>query len=171
MGRNNRHGRGRHGGWNSQNGQSGQNQGSRRDSRSQQSGREVKTHEPVFQRTVHESAEDQQKKDEAIRELKAREVVCPICGKVIEDMSSAIADKATGKPAHFDCILEQLGKAETLGENDRIAYIGQGRFAVLHYDNPRDQKSFKIIKTIDWESREQKLDWRDEMSGLFSQVL
>lgn len=164
MGRNNRHNHNRRN-WNNQNNQNNQNRNQ------QNGGREQKAREALFQRTIHENIEEQQKKDAAIRELKQREVVCPVCGKTIEDLTSAVSDKATGKPAHFDCILEQLNKSEALGENDKVTYIGQGRFAVLHFDNPRDLKSFKIIKTIEWESREKKLDWRDEMSGLFSQVL
>ncbi|MCK9169407.1 MAG: hypothetical protein M0P01_03260 [Treponema sp.] len=158
MGRNNRHSHNRRS-WNNQN-------------HNQQSVvREPKNNEPVFQRTIHENIEERQKKDAAIRALKMREVVCPICGKPIEDLTSAVSDKATGRPAHFDCILDQLNKSESLGVNDKITYIGQGRFAVLHFDNPRDLKSFKILKTIEWESREKKLDWREEMSGLYSQVL
>ncbi|MFA6857486.1 MAG: hypothetical protein WCR31_09775 [Treponema sp.] len=158
MGRSNRHGHNKRS-WNNQ-------------TRNQQNGnRESKVNEPVFQRTVYENIEEQQKKDAAIRALKLREVICPVCGKPIEDLTSAVSDRATGKPAHFDCILEQLNKSESLDVNDKITYIGQGRFAVLHFDNPRDLKSFKILKTIEWESREKKLDWREEMSGLFSQVL
>jgi len=168
MGRNNRHGHNRRN-WNNQN--QNQNQ-TRNQTRNQQNGvREQKPREPVFQRTVHENPEDQQRKDAAIRELKQRQLVCPVCGKPIDDLTSAVSDKTTGAPAHFDCILEQLTKSESLSENDKVTYIGQGRFAVLHFDNPRDLKSFRIVKTIEWESREKKFEWRDEMSGLFSQVL
>jgi hypothetical protein len=158
MGRSNRHGHNRRS-WNNQN-------------HNQQNGnKEAKVNEPVFQQTVYENIEEQQKKDAAIRALKLREVICPVCGKPIEDLTSAISDRVTGTPAHFDCILDQLNKSESLDVNDKITYIGQGRFAVLHFDNPRDLKSFKILKTIEWESREKKLDWREEMSGLFSQIL
>ena len=59
---------------------------------------------------------------------------------------------------------------EPIGENEKIAYIGQGRFAVLYYENPKDQKKFVIKKVIEWENREQKAEWRDELSGLYSQV-
>jgi hypothetical protein len=167
MGRNNRHGHNRRN-WNNQNSQNNQNN----QPRSQQTGsKEVRSHESVFQRTVHENIEEQQKKEAAIRALKLREVICPLCGKPIDELTSAISDRSTGKPAHFDCILEQLNKSESLGENDKVTYIGQGRFAVLHFDNPRDLKAFKILKTIEWEARDKKLDWRDEMSGLYSQVL
>ena len=71
---------------------------------------------------------------------------------------------------HFDCVLAQLKQNERVGENEKIAYIGQGRFAVLYYENPRDQKKFVIKKIIEWEDRDQKSEWRDELSGLYSQV-
>ena len=130
----------------------------------------TKLRDAAVQRHLYENIAAQKEKDEAIRELKQRRVVCPVCGKDIEDMASAVVDKASGKPAHFDCILDQLQKTETLGENEKIAYIGQGRFALLRYEDPRDVKSFKIIKTIEWEERDAKLPWRSELSGLYSQV-
>ena len=53
---------------------------------------------------------------------------------------------------------------------EKIAYIGQGRFGVLYYENPRDQRKFTIKKIIEWEDREKNSDWRDELSGLYSKV-
>ena len=100
----------------------------------------TKLRDAAVQRHLYENIAAQKEKDEAIRELKQRRVVCPVCGKDIEDMASAVVDKASGKPAHFDCILDQLQKTETLGENEKIAYIGQGRFALLRYEDPRDVK-------------------------------
>ena len=105
----------------------------------------TKLRDAAVQRHLYENIAAQKEKDEAIRHLKQRRVVCPLCGKDIEEMASAVVDKASGKPAHFDCILDQLQKTETLGENEKIAYIGQGRFALLRYEYPRDVKSFKII--------------------------
>ena len=90
-------------------------------------------------------------RESAIREFKARENICPACGKPIEDMSSAIADKASGQPMHF-------------------AYIGQGRFAVITRENPSDAKHFKIEKIIEWEDRNNPGAWRGEMAELFSKV-
>lgn len=109
-------------------------------------------------------------RESAIRDFKARQVVCPICEKPIEDLASAIADKASGKPAHFDCVLNKLTSAESLTANQRVAYIGQGRFAVLSYENPSDTKHFKIEKVIEWEDKNNPLDWRGEMAELYSKV-
>ncbi|MBP3710029.1 MAG: hypothetical protein J6I73_06480 [Treponema sp.] len=164
MGKNSRRGRNRHD-WKNQNAPVD------RPRSRQASSKDAKIKEAVFQRRLRENILEQQKRDEAIRALKTREVFCPICGRRIEDMSSAMADKTTGNPSHFECILEKVNKSESLGTNEKIAYIGQGRFAVLHYENPHDVRTFKIVKTIEWEPRDSEQAWRTEMSGLYSQVL
>jgi DNA repair exonuclease SbcCD ATPase subunit len=114
--------------------------------------------------------EDMQRDLESIKELKQREVTCPICGKSIDDLASALADKRTGEPVHFDCVLEELQKRETLGENQQVTYIGQGRFAVVHFPNMQDTRKFSIVKIIEWEEKDKKFDWRQEIAGMYSQV-
>lgn len=131
----------------------------------------VEPKKPEFHRTVFESAADIKKKEDAIRELRGREVACPVCGEKIIDIASAIADRQTGGPAHFECVIGKIQSAETLGENESVAYIGQGRFAVLRRANPSEPRSFKIVKTIEWEKRDAVVPWRAEISGVFSQVL
>jgi len=117
-----------------------------------------------------EVRQDMAEKEKAIRDFKAREVICPMCGQPIADLSSALADKTTGKPVHFDCVLAEIAKNEKLTENEKITYIGQGRFAVLLFENPRDMRHFKIERTIEWEERNKEFDWRSEIAGLYSQV-
>lgn len=123
-----------------------------------------------FNPANYEDEETNRERTKAIQELKARELVCPICGESITDIASCMNDKKTGKPVHFDCAFEQVSKEETLSENEKIAYIGQGRFGVLYYENPRDQRHFTIKKVIEWEDRDSKPEWRDEISGLYSKV-
>lgn len=123
-----------------------------------------------FDSSNYENAEAEKENKKAILEIKSRQIICPMCKTPVNDISSALADKITGKPIHFDCVLNQIKEKEIVGENEKIAYIGQGRFAILYYENPRDQKKFVIKKTIEWENREQKSEWRDELSGLYSQV-
>lgn len=126
--------------------------------------------QPKFQYVAKENPEATQKHYKAIQEFKEREVVCAVCGKPIFDMSSAIADKSTGNPVHFDCVMEKLSESEKVGQNEKICYIGQGRFGILYYENPRDVRHFTIKKIIDWEEKDKRSEWRNEMSGLFSQV-
>lgn len=164
----NRHGR-KHHNWNDS---KNQNNNKNRNSNGNQNF-DISSHSKTnskFHFVSHENIEAQQKRDKAIQELKAREIICPVCNERITDMASAMSDKNTGNPVHFECIMKQLESSETLGQNEKIAYIGQGRFAVLYYENMRDQRHFQIKKVIEMEDREKRSQWRDEMSGLYSQV-
>ncbi|MBP3416823.1 MAG: hypothetical protein IKK79_07225 [Spirochaetaceae bacterium] len=116
---------------------------------------------------VHEGM---QRNLESIKELKQREVVCSKCGKQIEDLSSALADKATGNPVHFDCVLDEIQRQVELEANQRVTYIGQGRFAVVHFPNIHDTRKFSIVRIIEWEEKDKKFDWRQEIAGMYSQV-
>ena len=107
---------------------------------------------------------------EAIRTFKMNTPECPLCGKPIVELGSALADKETGVPVHFDCVLDQLQKTENLSPDQKIVYIGQGRFGVLNYENPRDQRHFTIKKIIEWEDRDSQSEWRKEISELYSKV-
>ena len=109
-------------------------------------------------------------KRKAISELKTREVICKKCGHPILEIASALADKQSGSPIHFECAIKEIEASEKVGENEKIAYIGQGRFGVLSYDNIRDQKHFTIKKVIEWEVRDKKASWREEVSDLYSKV-
>lgn len=124
-----------------------------------------------FQRTVFENIEDLRKQEAAIAELKTREFLCPICGKRVEEIESAVTDKQSGLPAHFDCITNRLAEMEHLKDGENVVYIGQGTFAVMRYDNKDDPKMFHIVRKIEWENGGRDIPWRHEISSLFSQVL
>lgn len=138
--------------------------------KSEHQNKEQKAKQFQFNKAAYEDFEGEKQRLKAIQEIKAREIICPVCNQPINDISSAISDKASGKPAHFDCILNQIKAGETIGENEKVSYIGQGRFAVLYFENPRDQRHFTIKKIIDYEDKEHKAEWRDELSSLYSQV-
>lgn len=118
----------------------------------------------------YEDSSNYLEKQKAIQELKTREIICPKCNQAITDVASALNDKNSGKPVHFECALSEVEKSESIGQNEKIAYIGQGRFGVLFYENPRDQRHFTIKKIIEWEDREVKPEWRNEISELYSKV-
>ena len=123
-----------------------------------------------FNQSAYENEDTKKEKQKAILEIKSREVICAKCGQQITDISSALSDKKSGNPIHFECAIKEVESTEKVGENEKIAYIGQGRFGVLYYENPRDQRKFTIKKIIEWEDREKKSEWRDELSGLYSQI-
>lgn len=99
-----------------------------------------------------------------------RNFICARCSKPITDLSAALAEKETGEPIHFDCVLEFLKQQEPLKINEKLIYIGQGRFAVAYFENPHDLRHFSIRKIIEWEERDKKYDWRSEISSRYSQV-
>ncbi len=107
---------------------------------------------------------------EAIRLHKENIKTCEYCSRPIHELSSALVDKKSGGAIHFDCVLSKLNETEKLEENQKISYIGQGRFAVIYFENPHDLRKFTIVKTIEWENHDSKSDWRDEIAGLYSQV-
>jgi hypothetical protein len=93
---------------------------------------------------------------------------CPICGKPIKDVAAALSDRASGTPVHFDCILGRITEAEPREPGDVVGYIGAGRFAVLHYQNPQVPSSFRIKKIIEWESKENRAEWRSPIADHYS---
>lgn len=128
-------------------------------------------HKSLFRpsKSVMVSAEQIQEENDAIRVFKDQnKCVCPKCGQPVDDLTSAIPDKTTGEPMHFDCALDILSQSETLANGEKIVYIGQGRFGVVAFE--RDQKHFSIKKIIDWESKEQHAPWRNTLSELYSQI-
>ena len=168
----NRHSRNRHRNrnWNEQKKSNSENSFGNRNFQPNSYAKNTNSSQKQFQFVNHENPESLAQREQAIKELKSREIICPKCGKVINDMASAMSDKSSGTPIHFECAMEQVSAGESVGQNEKIAYIGQGRFAVLSYENIRDQRHFHIKKIIEWEGRDSKPEWRDEMSGLFSQV-
>ena len=130
-----------------------------------------KRQEPRRHSSNFSNQKEIQERENAIKEFKGKFPVCEICGQPITDIASAMSNKEGEKPVHFDCVLNKLIESEKPKQNEKLSYIGQGRFAVLDFENPRDSKHFKIKKIIEWEKREQdRGDWRNEMAGLYSQV-
>jgi len=94
--------------------------------------------------------------------------VCAICGRPIEDPASAIFDQAAGGEVHFDCAHAKIGERERLGPGEFIAYIGGGRAAVLHNDNPEAAKKFQIRKIIAVENPDERAGWRRVVADHYS---
>jgi hypothetical protein len=93
---------------------------------------------------------------------------CPWCGKQIIDITTAITDKDSGLPVHFDCVIERITKTEPLDANDSVCYIGGGRFGIIHYNNPPDTKNFVIKKVLECELKDTNTEWRRPFSEYFS---
>jgi hypothetical protein len=93
---------------------------------------------------------------------------CPWCGKPIKEIATAIADKESGQPIHFDCVLAKVAESVSLEANDSVCYIGGGRFGIVHYNNPPDTRDFTIKKILEWEVKDNCGEWRRPISEYFS---
>jgi hypothetical protein len=121
---------------------------------------------------------------------------CHWCGKPIRDISSAIADKDTGGPVHFDCVAARISFGEKLEKGDSVAYIGAGRFGIVSFgsagtspryspdgpsqdpgksenlsevqDNSLATRGFVIKKIIEWENKDKRAEWRSVICDHYS---
>jgi hypothetical protein len=93
---------------------------------------------------------------------------CSICEKPIKDIASAVADRSTGMPAHFDCIISQIAENEKIEKGDTVTYIGGGRFGVVHFANSHDTGNFRVKKIIEWEDKGNRAAWRQIVADHFS---
>jgi hypothetical protein len=93
---------------------------------------------------------------------------CSYCGRPIRDIAAAVDDKASGIPVHFDCIIKHLTETELIEKGGIIAYIGGGRFGVVHFGGSRDKPAFKILKIFEWEQKDSRAEWRKKVSDHYS---
>jgi len=86
---------------------------------------------------------------------------CPVCKNNVKNINTAIAFREDSKPAHFDCILDSIGKEEEVNPNEKVSYIGRGIFAIVKMEaRSRDSAGFKILKRIEYEDFEDPPVWR-----------
>lgn len=76
---------------------------------------------------------------------------CPFCGEPVRDPKTAILTPEAQKPAHFDCVLQELAKHEELQPGEKIAYLGKGTFGVVSYRPGPDGMPLLIRKRIAYE--------------------
>ncbi len=88
---------------------------------------------------------------------------CPICGKAVKSMLTAISVSDDMEPAHFDCVLKQLTERENLQKGEKITYIGNGNFAVIKMKQGGKGVPFTILKKIQFEEKDKKAEWRKKI--------
>ena len=91
---------------------------------------------------------------------------CPVCGKGVRDLLTALAYGDERKPAHFDCILKVIGEKEELLPREKLIYLGAGSFGIVKFRSSSGGSSprFAVRKRIQLEEKEEKLEWRREIS-------
>jgi hypothetical protein len=136
-------------------------EGQARESGQEQSGREGQR--PRDQRPL--------RPEEASRQEAARDMpACPLCGKPVYDLSTAIAtNRETSDPAHFDCVLERVAASESLASGEKLVYLGSGAFGVVEFKD-KNESLFTVKRRIQWEKEGEKKDWRKGLSSRISNL-
>lgn len=79
-------------------------------------------------------------------------VQCPICNKSINNMANSIKDLSTENHCHFECVVAELKKQVNVRQNQRIAYVGSGSFAVIEDTKEDGRNKFIIIQKLQYMS-------------------
>lgn len=93
-----------------------------------------------------------------------RQYTCALTKKPITNVLTAIAHPDSQEPVEFDAVVQRLAEQEDLGDNQRIAYIGEGSFGVVEERRERGKYSLVITKKIPYEDSRAKNKWRQELS-------
>jgi hypothetical protein len=87
---------------------------------------------------------------------------CPICEKPVADILSALTERQSGEPAHFECVQSRIAEGEALGPQERVVYLGAGAFAVAETD-PKNPQRIMIKRKVQYEERDKRAEWRKSL--------
>ncbi|HYW83172.1 MAG TPA: hypothetical protein VFB30_07950 [Spirochaetia bacterium] len=85
---------------------------------------------------------------------------CPICGKPVRELASALTHRISHQPAHFDCIVRELRDSTEIAPQEKLCYLGAGTFGILEFRPPGGPSKFVIKKRIQYEEKEIPQEWK-----------
>ncbi len=85
---------------------------------------------------------------------------CPICGKSVRELASALTHRIARQPAHFDCVMREIRDSNEIAPQEKICYLGGGSFGILEFRPPGGPSRFVIRKRIQYEEKEAPQDWK-----------
>lgn len=85
---------------------------------------------------------------------------CPVCGKPVRELSSALTHRVSRQPAHFDCIVKELRESNEISPDEKLCYLGGGCFGILEFRPPGGPSRFVIKRRIQYEEKETPQDWK-----------
>ena len=88
----------------------------------------------------------------------------PVSGQPILNPLTAIAHPASGRPMNIETVLSMFEEQESPKEDEQIAYIGAGAFAVVQSKMDGGRSSVEIVKKLPYEDTHEKYPWRKELS-------
>ena len=84
---------------------------------------------------------------------------CPVCGKQVRELSSALTHRISQQPAHFDCVVRELREANPVAPQEKLCYLGAGSFGILEF-RPGGPAGFVIKKRIQYEEKDPPQPWK-----------
>jgi len=78
----------------------------------------------------------------------------------VRELPSALTHRATGRPAHFECILKELRESNELLPQEKLCYLGGGSFGILEMRPPGGPSRFVIRKRIQYEEKDAVQEWK-----------
>jgi hypothetical protein len=85
---------------------------------------------------------------------------CPVCGKPVRELASALTHRVSRKPAHFDCVVRELRESNEVAPQEKICYLGGGSFGILEFRGAGGTPRFVIKKRIQYEEKEAPQEWK-----------
>jgi len=85
---------------------------------------------------------------------------CPVCGKQVRELSSALTHRISQQPAHFDCVVRELREANPVAPQEKLCYLGAGCFGILEFRPPGGPTGFVIKKRIQYEEKDPPQLWK-----------
>ena len=85
---------------------------------------------------------------------------CPVCGKAVRELASALTHRVSRVPAHFDCVVRELRDTNEMNAQEKLCYLGGGTFGILEFRPPGGPSRFVIKRRIQYEEKETPQDWK-----------
>ena len=85
---------------------------------------------------------------------------CPVCGKQVRELASALTHRVARQPAHFECVIRELMDSNEMAPEEKICYLGGGSFGILEFRPPGGPTRFVIRKRIQYEEKETPQEWK-----------
>ena len=85
---------------------------------------------------------------------------CPLCGKPVRELASALTHRVSRQPAHFDCIVGELRDSTDIAPQEKLCSLGAGGFGILEFRPPGGPSRFVIKKRIQYEEKEFPQEWK-----------
>ena len=90
------------------------------------------------------------------------ECECAICKEKIKFIEESFFNKESDELLHLECVINEIRKENKITDNQKISYIGSGKFIVFEKHNNK----YNFLRTIEWERIENLHRMQKEIESL-----